>query len=244
MNINRILLLPIVAISLMIGQDDPVVGNFSYLKIKPGKAASFEKAVASHVKRYHGADQWRTWGGKVVSGKRSGQYLVGSGGHYWKDYAERKTTKAHDDQWEAIINNHVESTSGSVYYVKDLEASYNDRSAPMWQTQIFYTNPGKRGDMTSLLRKSAKVRAETNSDESRGVFYNVTGGEQNGIVYIATRMDDLGDMVGPSKGLDERWIKVHGQKDWDKVLPTWWTLFHKSETEIVKVIPGMNSPQE
>ena len=114
----------------------------------------------------------------------------------------------------------------------------------MWRTQIFYTNPGKRGDMTSLLRKSAKVRAETNSDESRGVFYNVTGGEQNGIVYIATRMDDLGDMVGPSKGLDERWIKVYGQKDWDKVLPTWWTLFHKSETEIVKVIPGMNSPQE
>ena len=170
MNINRILLLPIVAISLMIGQDDPVVGNFSYLKIKPGKAASFEKAVASHVKRYHGADQCRTWGGKVVSGKRSGQYLVGSGGHYWKDYAERKTTKAHDDQWEAIINNHVESTSGSIYYVKDLEASYNDRSAPMWRTQIFYTNPGKRGDMTSLLRKSAKVRAETNSDESRGVF--------------------------------------------------------------------------
>jgi len=244
MNINRIILLSIAAISLMNAQDDPVVGNFSYLKIKSGKAASFEKSVTSHVKKYHGADQWRTWGAKIVSGKRSGQYLVGSGGHYWKDYADRKTTKAHDDQWEAIINNHVEETSGSMYYAKDLEASYNDRSAPMWRTQIFYTKNGKRGEMTSLLRKSAKVREKTGSEVSRGVYYNITGGEQNGMVFITTRMDDLSDMAGPSMGLGERWIKVHGQKDWDKTMETWPTLFDKSETEVVQRIPGMNTPQE
>mgnify|MGYP001171740172 FL=1 len=228
---------------VLFAQDDPTVGNLTYMKIAAGKTASFEKAVGAHVKKYHGKDQWATWGGKVVNGKRGGQYIVGSSGHFWKDYADRKSSKVRDDQWAAIIRNHVVETSGSSFYIKDLEASYNDKSSPMWKTQIFYTKPGKRGEMLSMLRKSAKVREKTNSDESRGVYYNVSGADQDGLVYIVSRMDDLTDMADPPMGLGERWVKVHGQKDWEESLETWWNLFDKTETEVVLRIPSMNTPQ-
>ncbi|MBH50724.1 MAG: hypothetical protein VYB52_03580 [Candidatus Neomarinimicrobiota bacterium] len=247
MKIKNLLISNMLFASILFGQtnsDEAVVGNLSYLEIHPGKEASFEKAVSAHVKKYHGVDQWSQWGGKVVNGKRGGQYVVGSSGHTWTDYAERKTSKAHNDEWSAIVQRHVKGTSGSTFYVKDNEASYNDRYAPMWVTNIYYTKPGKLQTMQSILRKAAKVREKTKSDFSRGIYYNVSGGDQDGLIYEVSRMDDLSDMEGESPSIMDQWLKVHGQKDWDSMTDSWWGSFSKSETEVVQRIPGMNTPQE
>lgn len=182
---------------------------------------------------------------KLLVKKRTGQYLIGSGSHYWRDYAERKTTKAHDDEWTKIIRAHVEETSGSIYYVKGIEASYNDVGVyPMWSTNIYYTKPGGKQTMQSVLKKSAKVRAKTKSNFSRGIYYNVTGDAQDGLIYEVNRVSDMSDMAGESLALLDQWLKVHGQKDWDSMTRDWFVSFIKSETEIIQRISAMNSPQK
>ena len=73
--IKRILLLTIFsAFNLLIAQKDPVVVSGGYSKIYKGKEASFEKAVANHVAKWHGPNQWATFAAKVMTGPRTGPY--------------------------------------------------------------------------------------------------------------------------------------------------------------------------
>ena len=87
--------IPLFIYTLIFAQDDPIVASGGYSKIYKGKEASFEKAVSNHVTKWHGADQWPTFAAIVMSGPRSGQYFMGTSNHYWKDYADRKSIKAH-----------------------------------------------------------------------------------------------------------------------------------------------------
>ena len=145
-----------------------------------------------------------------MTGPRTGQYLMGTSNHFWKDYADRKTTKSHDDEWENLVNNHVEEHGGMTFFEKKLDESYNDLSAPMWEAVAYYTKPGKRGTMLEILKKGAKANRRVRFDGSTGVFSQISGGEQNGILLVIYRMDSMADMALQSPTIKERWVKVYG----------------------------------
>lgn len=142
----------ITLITIAFAQENPVAASGGYSKVYVGKEVAYEKAVANHIAKWHGPDQWSQFGTRVMSGPRTGQYFTGSTGHYWQDYADRKTTKAHNDNWASITKKYVEDGSGIMFFEKILDASYNDRSAPMWEATWYYTKPGGRGTMINILR--------------------------------------------------------------------------------------------
>ena len=226
----------------LFAQNDPIVASGGYSKIYKGKEASFEKAVASHVAKWHGPDQWRTFAAKVMSGPRTGQYFMGTANHYWKDYADRKSIKPHNDEWKKIVDKHVEEQGGMTFYEKRLDASYNDRSSPMWETVSYYTKPGKRGTMLEILRKGAAANRRLRFSESTGVYSQISGGEQDGILLVINRMDSMADMATPSPTIKERWVKVYGEEVFNEAVKDWYDSFTKSESEILKVIPEMTTP--
>jgi len=43
---------------MVLAQDAPTIASGDYLRVKPGKDAAFEKAVATHVSKWHGQGQW------------------------------------------------------------------------------------------------------------------------------------------------------------------------------------------
>ena len=223
-------------------QDDPIVASGGYSKIYKGKEVSFEKAVSIHVGKWHGADQWPTFAAIVMSGPRSGQYFMGTSNHYWKDYADRKSIKAHNDEWEKIVDKHVEEQSGMAFFEKRLDASYNDRSAPMWDAVSYYTKPGKRGTMLDILRKGADANRRVRFKGSTGVYSQISGGEQDGILLVISRMDSMADMAVPSPTIKDRWVKVYGEEAFNQAVKDWYSSFTKSESEILKVIPEMTTP--
>ena len=45
----------------------------------------------------------------------------------------------------------LKNRGGMAFYEKRLEASYNDRSAPMWEAVSYYTKPGHRGTMLEII---------------------------------------------------------------------------------------------
>ena len=79
-----LLLITTVTFNLLVAQKDPVVVSGGYSKIYKGKEASFEKAVTNHVAKWHGPNQWPTFAAKVMTGPRTGQYLMGTSNHFWK----------------------------------------------------------------------------------------------------------------------------------------------------------------
>ena len=237
-----LLLITIFTFNLLVAQKDPVVVSGGYSKIYKGKEASFEKAVTNHVAKWHGPNQWPTFAAKVMTGPRTGQYLMGTSNHFWKDYADRKTTKSHDDEWENLVNKHVEEQGGMTFFEKQLDASYNDRSAPMWEAVAYYTKPGKRGTMLEILKKGANANRRVRYDGSTGVYSQISGGEQNGILLVIYRMDSMADMALQSPTVKERWVKVYGEEAFNQAVKDWYDSYTKSESEILKLIPEMSTP--
>ena len=237
-----ITILLISLITIAFAQENPVAASGGYSKVIKGKEASFEKAVANHVAKWHGPDQWATFAARVMSGPKTGQYFMGSTGHYWKDYAERETTKAHNNDWKNVINKHVEEQGGMMFFEKILDASYNDRSAPMWEGTMYYTKPGGRGTMLNILRKAVEANKKSNYDGSYGVYAIVSGGDQDGLLGLITRMDSMADMAYTGPSVKERWVKAFGEKAWEKDIKDWNSSYTKSTTEINRLIPEMSTP--
>ena len=60
-------------IGILLAQGTPTIMRCSYIKVTNGKEAAFEKAVTSHVSRWHGIGQWNQYGWVVETGARTGQ---------------------------------------------------------------------------------------------------------------------------------------------------------------------------
>ncbi len=237
-----ITILLISLITIAFAQENPVAASGGYSKVYVGKEAAYEKAVASHVAKWHGPDQWSQFGAKVMTGPRTGQYFTGSTGHYWQDYADRKTTKAHNDDWASITKKYVEDGSGMMFFEKILDASYNDRSAPMSEGTWYYTKPGGRGTMLNILRKAVEANKKSNYDASYAVYVIISGGDQDGLLGLITRMDSMADMAFTGPSVKERWVKAFGEKAWEKDYKDWNSSYTRSTTELVQLIPEMSTP--
>ena len=237
-----ITILLISLITIAFAQENPVAASGGYSKVYVGKEAAYEKAVASHVAKWHGPDQWSQFGAKVMTGPRTGQYFTGSTGHYWQDYADRKTTKAHNDNWASITKKYVEDGSGMMFFEKILDASYNDRSAPMSEGTWYYTKPGGRGTMLNILRKAVEANKKSNYDASYAVYVIISGGDQDGLLGLITRMDSMADMAFTGPSVKERWVKAFGEKAWEKDYKDWNSSYTRSTTELVQLIPEMSTP--
>ena len=231
--------LAVIFCSDLMAQDSPVVNSGAYSKVYRGKEAAFEKAVSAHVSKWHGEGQWNQFGSKVMSGPRSGQYFIGTTNHYWKDYDERKSNDSHNKDWERIFNTYVEENSGMLYYVKVPNASYNDRSSPMFELTYYNLSPAARGKKLDLIEKIKEAAEKTKYERSWGV-YQVRGGTRG--LAIVGRMDGMVDM-GPTKmSFFDMWEKTFGEETAAEMADTWNSTHWSSEEEIHVLIESMTSP--
>ena len=237
------IIISLITCTMLVAQADAVAATAGYSKVYKGKEASFRKAVTKHVAKWHGPDQWPTFAARVMNGPRAGQYFMGSSGHYWKDYADRKASKAHNDEWRKVIQMYVEDQSGMMFFEKQLDASYNDRSTPMWQGTIYYTKPGKRGKMLEILREGSKANRRLRHKGSSGVYNVISGGEQDGMLVIVNRMDSMADLAPQTPSIRDRWVQVYGEEVFEQAVKDWYDSFTKSRSEILQFIPEMSTPQ-
>ena len=136
----------------------------------------------------------------------------------------------------------MEDSSGMMFFEKILDASYNDRSAPMWEGTMYYTKPGGRGTMLNILRKAVEANNKSNYDSSYGVYIIISGGDQDGLLGLITRMDSMADMAFTGPSVKERWVKAFGEEAWEKDYKDWNSSYTRSTTELVQLIPEMSTP--
>ena len=226
--------------TVLTAQDEPIVNSGGYTKVYRGKEAAFEKDVASHVSKWHGEGQWNQFASQVMSGPRSGQYFIGTTNHYWKDYDDRVTTDAHDNDWERIVNKYVEENSGMLYYVKVPDASYNDRRSLMFSLTYLYCKPGDVDRKLDLIRKIKEAAEKTDYERSWSI-YRLRGGKGS-VLAAVNRLDGMVDM-GPAKmSFFDMWVKTFGEETASEMTDTWYNTHTKSIEEIHRLIDSMTSP--
>jgi len=179
---------------MVLAQDAPTIASVDYLRVKPGKDAAFEKAVATHVSKWHGQGQWSQFGFKVTNGPRAGMYVIGTSGHYWKDYSERVTTKSHDKDWDNIINSFVIKSEGGSFWTYKPELSYKDQLLPMVQITYYYYKPGALENMMAIMKKYKSANEKADYEKSYGIYTKASGGLDQVWIFVG-RMNDLSGLV-------------------------------------------------
>ena len=230
-----------ILVAFIWAQDSPSIMRGGYMKVYQGKESSFEKSVASHVSKWHGLSQWNQYAWRVETGPRTGQYFVGTFGHYWKDFDERKATEAHDTDWGRIQNNYVEGGTGVEYLVKEPDASYNDRRSAMAVITYYYCKPGRRSDMIDIMKKAVVADKAAGFEDSYGV-YRLEASGRNNVLAIVGRMDGMADMGPDNTTIRERWIAKYGEEESNKAGEVWRDSHWNSESAIIQLVESMTTP--
>ena len=225
-------------------QENPTIMRGGYDKVLKGKDKIFQKNVASHVKKWHGAEQWNQFGWRVETGPRTGQYFIGTFNHYWKDFDERVTTKEHDNDWDRITNAYIDQDNeyaGSTFWSLLPEISYNSKSSTKIAVTFFYCEANAYQAMLGIMGKLRQANEKAKIDVSYNV-YQIEAGGPNDVIAIVIQMDGYADMAPISPSLKDRYVAAFGEEVWLADYTTWTNGEKWSETEIMTFLPDISSP--
>jgi hypothetical protein len=125
---------------------------------KPGMQAQFEEGRKRHS-AFHAAqkDTWNILVWEVVTGDRSGSYMMASGGHNWKDLDGREAYDKIDAPDVAKnLEPYISNTTRSYYvYRDDLSLTKPPTGAPakMRIATIYWIAPEHLNDFTDAVKK-------------------------------------------------------------------------------------------
>lgn len=207
------LLIPFFGIS----QNQNVTSASRYFP-KVDKVLEFEKALISHVQKFHSGEwKWRVF--EIQSGPDAGGYQVVEGPKSWDQFDKRGDLGAdHMMDWNSNVAIHLTQKYSSVYgeYKPDLSTvpveNYTDKISI---THVF-PKPGSGNLVEETLKKAKKGWAEGN--QTVAVYQSVASGpSQYTLVY---RMKDgLKEMQeGYRKPFKERFESTNGAGSYEKFL--------------------------
>ena len=148
-------------------QENPTIMRGGYDKGLKREDEAFQKNVAAHVKKWHGADQWNQYGWRVETGPRTGQYLIATFNHYWKDFDDRVTTKEHDKDWARITNSYIDNNNNKSIDTRIFSISF---------FQFFFVMVSFLGLIFSFVNSDfSNETVFNNSHTTKPLFYKISG---------------------------------------------------------------------
>jgi len=172
--------------------------------IKPKAGSEFESALKDHLEWHRQQkDTWTYFTWQIMSGERSGHYLVGSPGHDWKDFDERaKFEEADEANVRVTLAPALDSVTHSYYlYRADLSVPMQDQTgpAPYNETITFFLKPDAwLPDMENAIKKVNKAAKKSNYP-LHGDWYGLLNGGENAIV-LAISHKNWADFQPPGDG--------------------------------------------
>ncbi|MCX6204637.1 MAG: hypothetical protein NTZ19_00100 [Bacteroidetes bacterium] len=157
---------------------------------KSGKALAFEKALASHVAKYHQSVwKWRVF--SIETGPDQGGYQINEGPTTWDEFDHRGDLgPAHMQDWELNIGPLLQDYSKVLYavYKEDLStiavANYTDKIAI---THLTY-NPGYSGETEELIKQ---LKPNWESTQRSTAVYEVASSGEPGYIIVTRYKDGL-----------------------------------------------------
>lgn len=185
MNKMRTILAAIFALSMAAvagGQAaKPTVGQYFVSKPKAGSVQQFEAGRKKHMafhKKANDTFTWLTW--EYVSGPELGSYLIGTGGHAWKDFDGREKFEAEDGaDVAANVAPFTESTQNR-FWMQRPDLSLSDEGAEPAKflgVMEFLVKPEGVGAFTEAIMKINEGLKKTNNVTTRSRWYTLASGD-------------------------------------------------------------------
>lgn len=209
---KKFLLLCLLIPVLGIGQKN-VVSAFRVFP-KVDKSQEFEKALISHIQKYHTGDwKWNVW--EIQSGPDYGGFMITEGPLSWEQFDKRGNLgDAHTTDWAKNVASLITERTSSTYSV------YNEAMSSVALTDYadkilinhYFANPGLVDGVTAMFTKFKKVW--TQSNESVAVYNSVGSGAPELITVnrLKNGLKQLSDDY--QKPMPERYEMAHGEGSW------------------------------
>jgi hypothetical protein len=181
------------------------VGQIFVNKVKPGAQQQYERARKRHMewhKKKGDTWEWLTW--EIVTGERSGQYIVGSFGHSFKDFDGREQFEAEDAVDAAANMGPFEESSVESLYLFRADLSMppsGPRPTKFSQITHFYLKPEGVPHFVEGVRKVAEAAKKTNYPLHPLWYQLFNGGEGPAFVLVSPR-NSWAEFQPPDKTLD------------------------------------------
>ena len=174
------------------------------------KAGEFEKALASHAKKYHTGDvTWRVW--SIESGPDAGGYMISEGPTTWATLDNRGDINAeHMTDWEKNVLPLTEGRGQSGYsdFVAELSTVQLTDYADKIVINHMTSKPGKILHARALLEQMKKVWV---ADKESVAVYSVVNSGEPGYVTVTRLKNGLKELASDyRKPMTERFNAANG----------------------------------
>ena len=232
-----VLVLPAVA-----QEEAETMGQLFFVQPNGGEVLQWEAAYKKHVDWHRSKNDtwsWPVW--EIVSGERTGQYVIGTFGHPWKDMDRGEFGAA--DRADAIANEgpHVEAFTVELW--RNLpELSRPPEGPPALAVANYsHLNQGMQGEYMEAIRKihDAISKAE---DWGGGYFRGivVASGEDPTVVRWAAR-STWGDFQPGETSFMEMMEKAYGRQETASIMDTINRSTHCRRSEVWARRPDLSS---
>ena len=185
-------------------------------KIKPGMTAQYEQGRAKHM-AWHKAQKdtwsWNTY--EIVTGPDTGDYLVSSCGHPWKDYEGRdKFNEADSQNATATMGNTLAAETMSLYVLRqELSATPKPAIPPYFSVVFFHLKPEAVLDFRSAVKQVNEAFTKTNTPQHATYWYSLVSGGPGPEMVLVQERSSIADMAPTSpKTLDEIMKDAYGDQ--------------------------------
>ena len=214
----------------------PTVCEIHLNKVKPGATSQYEQGRAKHMawhKSQNDTWSWITW--EMTTGENTGNYLVSSCNHPWKDFDTR-------DKFNVADGANANSTMGAYlagetmsYYVHraDLSSPMQPGPPPPYIEVIhFFLKPEGFTDFNDAVKKIGAGIAKTNYPVSHADWYQLANGGRGPEMVLVLEHKTIGDLAGPGKPLDAMMREAYGDQG-AGIMESLRKAYYRSESELL-----------
>ena len=185
----------------------PTVGQYYVSKPKAGSVQQFEAGRKKHMafhKKANDTFTWLTW--EVISGPELGSYLIGTGGHAWKDFDGREKFEAEDGaDVAANVAPYTESTRNT-FWIHRPDLSISEESAQpskFLSVLEFLVKPEGVASFTEAIMKINEGLKKTNNATTKSRWYTLASGDDGPRFALVQERNSWAEFEGGPKSLPQ-----------------------------------------
>jgi hypothetical protein len=211
---------------------------------KPGMGSQYEEGRKKHM-AWHTSQKdaftWYTW--EVLTGDGTGNYVVGTFGHEWKDFDGRDTFEAADGADAAANMGAAEASSQQSFYLYRPDMSRTDAAAQgpakLASVTFFRLKPEGVNDFTSGVIKAKAAQDKVNWP-GHSEWYQLANGGEGPTFVLSQPRANWAAFQAPDKTLDVVMEEAYGKQKGAAILATLRKAIRSSYSQIIRFRPDLS----
>ncbi len=210
----------LLALPLGAQQESVMVTRVVVVKPKAGMQQQFEEALKRHLQWHRQNDPWTYWGWQIITGDRTGQYVVGTFGHRWEDFdTHAKFDPADQADANANVAQYLESANFSLlaFHPEISRLPDEEVPSPLVEVITYLVNGDSESEFNYTLRKIHEAIGKTKWVPYYAWYELANGGEHPTYILVIPH-NTWAEFQPPKKTFPAMLEEAYGREEADSLV--------------------------